>query len=216
MKKIIPSRLETGVQKFLYRTIGERIPEHVTPNQITLLGALGGFVGIICAALSGWNRWFLAGTICGLACHLICDDLDGYVARTRNRSSKAGGYFDLLTDILHITYLIIALAFAGVIHFHVAIFMVPVYALLMFTAMNYILHLDEFLFPRLGPIETHLFFAVICIMGIVYQGDWAIVFCGYACNPADIVVLAGGLLMYYEMIRLQIQLFQRLNQYDKK
>ncbi len=216
MKKIIPSRLETGVQKFLYRTIGERIPEHVTPNQITLLGALGGLVGIICAALSGWNRWFLAGTICGLACHLICDDLDGYVARTRNRSSKAGGYFDLLTDILHITYLIIALAFAGVIHFQVAIFMVPVYALLMFTAMNYILHLDEFLFPRLGPIETHLFFAVVCIIGIVYQGDWAIVFCGFVCNPADIVVLVGGLLMYYEMIQLQIQLFQRLNQYDKK
>ena len=216
MKKIIPSKLETGVQKFLYRTIGERIPEHVTPNQITLLGALGGGVGIICAALSGWNRWFLTGTICGLICHLVCDDLDGYVARTRNRSSKAGGYFDLLTDILHITYLIIALAFAGVIHFHVAIFMVPVYALLMFTAMNYILHLDEFLFPRLGPIETHLFFAVICIIGIADHGDWSIAFHGFVCNSADIIVLAGGVLMYYEMIRLQIQLFQRLDQYDKK
>ena len=36
MKKIIPSRLETRVQKFLYRTIGERIPARVTPNQITL------------------------------------------------------------------------------------------------------------------------------------------------------------------------------------
>ena len=161
MKKIIPSRLETRVQKFLYRTIGERIPARVTPNQITLVGALGGLAGIVCAALSGLNRWFLIGTICGLACHLVCDDLDGYVARTRNMSSKAGGYFDLLTDILHITYLIIALAFTGVIHFHVAILMVPVYALLMFTAMNYILHLDEFLFPRLGPIETHLFFALI-------------------------------------------------------
>lgn len=117
MKKIIPSRLETGVQKFLYRTIGERIPARVTPNQITLAGALGGLAGIVCAALSGLNRWFLIGTVCGLACHLVCDDLDGYVARTRNMSSKAGGYFDLLTDILHITYLIIALAFAGVIHF---------------------------------------------------------------------------------------------------
>ncbi len=38
MKKIIPSRLETRVQKFLYRTIGERIPARVTPNQITLVG----------------------------------------------------------------------------------------------------------------------------------------------------------------------------------
>lgn len=216
MKKIIPSKLETGVQRFLYKTVGERIPERVTPNQITLLGALGGLAGIVCAALSGWNRWFLIGTICGLVCHLVCDDLDGYVARTRNRSSKAGGYFDLLTDILHITYLIIALAFAGVIHFHVAVFMVPVYALLMFTAMNYILHLDEFLFPRLGPIETHLFFAVLCIMGMADHGGWVVAFCGFAYNPADILVLAGGVLMYYEMIRLQIQLFQRLSQHDKE
>ena len=216
MKKIIPSRLETRVQKFLYRTIGERIPARVTPNQITLVGALGGLAGIVCAALSGLNRWFLIGTICGLACHLVCDDLDGYVARTRNMSSKAGGYFDLLTDILHITYLIIALAFTGVIHFHVAILMVPVYALLMFTAMNYILHLDEFLFPRLGPIETHLFFALICIMGIVCPRGAGIEFYGFTYNLADFVVLAGGALMYYEMIRLQVQLFRRLRNCDRK
>lgn len=216
MKKIIPSRLETRVQKFLYRTIGERIPARVTPNQITLVGALGGLAGIVCAALSGLNRWFLIGTICGLACHLVCDDLDGYVARTRNMSSKAGGYFDLLTDILHITYLIIALAFTGVIHFHVAILMVPVYALLMFTAMNYILHLDEFLFPRLGPIETHLFFVLICIMGIVCRRGAGIEFYGFTYNLADFVVLAGGALMYYEMIRLQVQLFRRLRNCDRK
>ncbi len=216
MKKIIPSKLETGVQKFLYKTIGARIPQRVTPNQITLLGALGGLFGIVCAALSEWNRWFLIGTIAGLMCHLICDDLDGYVARTRNMCSEAGGYFDLLTDILHITYLIIALAFAGVIHFWTAIFMVPVYALMMFTAMNYILHLDEFLFPRLGPIETHLFFAGICLIGMADRGNWNFTLYKYVCNPADIVVLAGGVLMYYEMIRLQVQLFKRLRQHEKR
>ena len=84
---------------------------------------------------------------------MICDDLDGYVARTRNMTSTAGGYFDLLTDILHITYLIIALAFAGFVSFEISIFLVPVYALIIFTAMNYILYLKEFLFPRLGFIE---------------------------------------------------------------
>lgn len=216
MKKIIPSRLETGLQKLLYRTVGVRIPARVTPNQITLTGALGGLAGIVCAALSGWNRWFLAGTICGLACHLICDDLDGYVARTRNMTSRAGGYFDLLTDILHITYLIIALAFAGVIQFWTAILMVPVYALLMFTAMNYILHLDEFLFPRLGPIETHLFFAVICVAGIVCRSGRKTAFWGFTCSPADVILLGGGVLMYYEMVRLQIQLFRRLGAHDNK
>ena len=142
VKKIIPSKLETGFQQFLYKTVGVHIPKNMTPNQITLIGAIGGLIGIVCAFIAKWNPLFLIGTTCGLICHLICDDLDGYVARTRNMTSKAGGYFDLLTDILHITYLIIALAFAGFISFEIAIFLVPVYALIIFTAMNYILHLN--------------------------------------------------------------------------
>ena len=49
VKKIIPSKLETGFQQFLYKTIGVHIPEKMTPNQITLIGAIGGLVGIVCA-----------------------------------------------------------------------------------------------------------------------------------------------------------------------
>ena len=110
VKKIIPSKLETGFQKLLYATLGKMIPKWMTPNQITLIGALGGLCGIVCAFLSRISPLFLIGTICGLCCHLICDDLDGFVARSRNMTSKAGGYFDLLTDILHITYLIIEIS----------------------------------------------------------------------------------------------------------
>lgn len=216
VKKIIPSKLETGVQKLLYKTLGKHIPKSMTPNQITLIGAIGGLVGIVFAFLAKIHPLFLIGTICGLVCHLICDDLDGYVARERNMTSKAGGYFDLLTDILHITYLIIALAFSGFVSFYVAIFLVPVYALIIFTAMNYILYLKEFLFPRLGPIETHLFFAAVCIGSMIFKteplfciGEWGVRF-------ADIVFVIGGIPMYFEMIRLQIQLFGRLNKVDKE
>lgn len=215
VKKIIPSKLETGFQQLLYKTIGKHIPKSMTPNQITLIGALGGLVGIICAFLAKINALFLIGTILGMLCHLICDDLDGYVARTRNMTSKAGGYFDLLTDILHITYLIIALAFSGFISFEIAIFLVPVYALIIFTAMNYILYLKEFLFPRLGPIETHMFFIVLCI-GSMICGQSGILAVGeFSFKFADIVCLVGGIPMYYEMIRLQIQLFRRLKLQDE-
>lgn len=214
VKKIIPSKLETGFQQFLYKTVGKHIPKNMTPNQITLIGAIGGLFGILCAFLSKVNSLFLIGTICGLFCHLICDDLDGYVARTRNMSSTAGGYFDLLTDILHITYLIIALAFAGFVSFEISIFLVPVYALIIFTAMNYILYLKEFLFPRLGPIETHLFFIIICI-GSMICGSSALIKIGeLKLKFADMVFIVGGIPMYYEMIRLQIQLFRRLNKKD--
>lgn len=41
-KKIIPSKLETGFQQFLYKTVGKHIPKNITPNQITLIGAIRG------------------------------------------------------------------------------------------------------------------------------------------------------------------------------
>ncbi len=215
VKKIIPSKLETGFQQLLYKTLGKHIPKNMTPNQITLIGAIGGLIGIVFAFLSRINAYFLIGTICGILCHLICDDLDGYVARTRNMTSKAGGYFDLLTDILHITYLIMALAFAGFVRFEVAIFMVPVYALIIFTAMNYILYLKEFLFPRLGPIETHLFFIAICIGIMIWKTTELFTIKNIGFKFGDIVFIVGGIPMYYEMIRLQIQLFLRLNKQEK-
>ena len=147
---------------------------------------------------------------------MICDDIDGYVARTRNMTSTAGGYFELLTDILHITYLIIALAFAGFVSFEISIFLVPVYALIIFTSINYILYLKEFLFPRLGPIETHLFFVVLCIGSMVLGTSDIININGFGLKFADVVFIVGGIPMYYEMIRLQIQLFKRLSKKDEE
>lgn len=40
VKKIIPSKLETGFQKVLYNTLGKHIPKKMTPNQMTLVGAI--------------------------------------------------------------------------------------------------------------------------------------------------------------------------------
>lgn len=216
VKKIIPSKLETGFQQILYKTIGKHIPKNMTPNQITLIGALCGLFGIFCAFLSRANSLFLIGTIFGLTGHLICDDLDGYVARTRNMSSKAGGFFDLLTDILHVTYLLMGFAFAKLVSFQIAIFLVPVYGLLMFTAMNYVLYLKEFLFPRVGPIETHISLAVLCVGSMIFGTTKIITLFNFDFKFGDLVLIVGGVPMYFEMIRLQIQLFRRLKAAEQK
>lgn len=216
IKKIIPSPLEKKFQQFLYNIYGNHIPKKITPNQITLIGALGGLLGIVCVLLSKISPFFLVGTILGITCHLICDDLDGFVARTRKMSSYYGSYFDLLVDILHITLLIIALSFTGYINFKISIFLVPVYSLILFTAMNYILYFKEFLFPRIGPIETHLVFIVICIGSIFLNNNKVITFYKFSFTFADTLLIIGGILMYYEMIRLQIQLLRRLRLKDEK
>lgn len=214
VKKIVPSKIEHFFYGIIYKYIGERIPPKVTPNQITFAGAVGGLFGIVCAFLSGISIFFLIGTVLGIMCHFICDDLDGYIARKRNMTSLAGGYFDLLTDILHITYLIIGLSFAGIISFQTAIFMVPVYALIIFTAMNYIHYLGEFLFPRLGPAETHIFFIALCIGSMIFGTDSLFTIGSFGLKFADIVCIIGAIPMYYEMIRLEIQLFRRLSEKD--
>ena len=216
VKKIVPSKLENAFYLIVYNTFGKIIPKKMTPNQLTLIGSLGGLFGIICAFLSIINTLFLIGTIAGLLIHIICDDLDGFIARKRNMSSTAGAFFDLLTDILHITYLLIALSFSGIASFEITIFLVPVYAILMFTAMNYIRYLNEFLFPRLGPIETHLLFIVICILGMIFGTEPVLELCNFKFKVADVIFVVGGIPMYYEMIRLQIQLFKRLSVKDRE
>ena len=215
VEKIIPSILERGFQNFLYKTLGKHIPKKMTPNQITVIGAIGALFGIICAFLASIHMFLLFGTIAGLVCHVICDDLDGYVARTRNMTSKAGAYLDLLTDILHITFLIIGLAFSGVVDFRLAVFVAPLYAFIMFTSMNYILHLNEFLFPRLGPIETHLFFVAIAVSGIVLKGKALFTLGSFSISLGDLIGFVGAATMYFEAGRLQVILFKRLNKLDK-
>lgn len=214
VKKIVPSRLEKAIQQFLYRHLGDRIPERITPTQITLAGALGGLCGILCALLSRFSPYWLAGTVAGIVTHLVCDDLDGYIARKKGMTSRSGAYLDLLTDILHITLLIMALCYAGRISFEAGILLTPVYALIIFTAMNSILYLGEFPFPRVGPAETHLFFIGLCLLCMSAAGTASFTLFTMQIRITDGVFLAGGSVMIFEMVRLQIRLYCRLRKED--
>lgn len=215
VKKIIPSRLETGFQKFLYKYVGTHIPKSMTPNQVTLIGALGGLFAIISTFLTYISPFFFIGTLAGLALHLIADDLDGYVARTRNMSSKAGAYFDLITDVLFSTFLMLAFGLSPYASIEIMAFAAPVYGIVNVTAMNYIIYYNEFLFPRLGPIEAHITYALIALLSMVIGSDEIFSLFGIGIKAADIIIFVGLIPMYYEMIRLQIQLFKRLKADEK-
>lgn len=215
VKKIIPSRLETGFQKFLYKYVGTHIPKSMTPNQVTLIGALGGLFAIISTFFTYISPFFFIGTLAGLALHLIADDLDGYVARTRNMSSKAGAYFDLITDVLFSTFLILAFGLSPYASIEIMAFAAPVYGIVNVTAMNYIIYYNEFLFPRLGPIEAHITYALIALLSMVIGSGEIFSLFGIGIKAADIIIFVGLIPMYYEMIRLQIQLFKRLKADEK-
>lgn len=216
VKKIIPSKLETGFQQLLYKHVGVHIPKSLTPNDMTLIGAFGGLFAIIATLLANISPFFFIGTIIGLAVHLVADDLDGYVARSRGMSSREGAYFDLITDVLFSTFLLLSFGLTPYCHMAVAAFAAPLYGIINVTMMNYIIYYNEFLFPRLGPIEAHLAYASVCILGIIF-GDREIICIGSAgFTVMDIVMFIGMIPMYYEMFRMQIGLLRRLKETDKK
>ena len=216
VEKVIPSFFERALDKLTVNTIGRIIPSFVTPNMMTSFGAIGGAIGIAFAFLAKINPLFLIGTCCGVISHLVCDNLDGHIARKKNMKTKSGAYYDLLTDILHITYLLIALSFSEVINIKFAIFLVPVYALIIFTSMNEIHYLNKFSFPTLGPSETHLFFLALLIGSMITQCKPLFTFAGIDFKLGDIVIILGGIPMYFEMIRLQITVFARIRKSDKQ
>ena len=203
VKKMIPSKLETGFQQFLYKHVGKHIPKSLTPNDVTLIGALGGLFAVV-------------STLLGLAIHLVADDLDGYVARSRGMSSRAGAYFDLITDVLFSTFLILSFGLTPYCNMAVAAFGAPLYGVMNVTMMNYIIYFNEFQFPRLGPIEAHIAYAAAAVLAMVF-GDREWFFIGsFGVKTLDIVMFVGMLPMYYEMIRMAIRLFNRLKEADGK
>lgn len=215
VKKIIPSKLETGFQKFLYKHVGPHIPSWMTPNQVTLVGAIGCLLAIIFTLLTNISMFFFIGTIVGLIIHLVADDLDGYVARSRGMSSKEGAFFDLTVDVLFTTFLMISLGFTPYANMYVMVFAVPVYGVINVTMMNYIIYYNEFLFPKLGPIEAHLTYVLLCVLSMVFAGNSIFEFANQEFFIADIVVAIGLIPMYFEMFRLKVNLFNRLKKDSK-
>ncbi|MBO4775660.1 MAG: CDP-alcohol phosphatidyltransferase family protein [Lachnospiraceae bacterium] len=216
VKKVVHGLIEKLVDKIAITTLGRIVPSFVTPNLMTAVGAIGGLFGIVCAFLAKIHPLFLIGTCFGVCTHMICDSLDGYIARKRNISSKAGAYFDLLTDILHLTYLLIALAFSNVIDIRIVIFLVPVYALIIFTSMNEIHYLNVFSFPTLGPNETQLFFIALLVGSMITGCKPLFEIKGFGVKFGDIAALVGGIPMYFEMIRLQITIFNRIKKQEQE
>ncbi|WP_295154005.1 CDP-alcohol phosphatidyltransferase family protein, partial [uncultured Ruminococcus sp.] len=155
------------------------------------------------------------GTIAGLAVHLVADDLDGYIARSRGLSSKAGAYYDLIVDVLFSTFLIISIGVTPAAHLLPMALAAPLYGIINVTMMNYIIYFNEFQFPRLGPIEAHLSYTAIAICAMIFGGKEVITVAGHGATVVDILAVIAMIPMYYEMIRMIITLYKRLEESQK-
>jgi len=88
----------------------------------------------------------------------------------------------------------------------------PLYGIMNVTMMNYIIYFNEFQFPRLGPIEAHISYTVIAICAMIFKGKEVFTVFGHGVTVVDIIAVIAMIPMYYEMIRMMIALFKRLEE----
>jgi len=206
--KQIPSVLENAFAKLTDRW-ADRLPGWMTPNQITAAGFALGTAGAACFALASLCRWLFIGAIVGVTAHILADNFDGYVARKRGKCSRAGAYFDIMSDVLVTTFCIIGIGLGGYAKIRIAIFLVPLYGIYYITALHSIYLLGTFPFPRMGPFAIPLSFIAVAVLNLVF-GEITIELGSFSFNVTD-CFLAGGLVIEaIELTELGVKLVRAL------
>lgn len=112
LKALCLKETEAPASRWVYRRVSipvtwllVRTP--VTPNQVTLVSAIVGLVGVWAVASPWMGRWWmpLAGILL-FQWSIVLDHVDGEVARAKRMGSPAGYYFDnfVMEVLLHLAW----------------------------------------------------------------------------------------------------------------
>ena len=212
--KTVPSILENKFADFTYRFV-KYIPMSVHPNVVPGIGLICGLLGAFCFFLGSFSRWFFLPAILGMITHIVCDNFDGYMARTRNMQSARGGFFDLMSDILVCTVSVLCIGLSSFGHMEIAAFGAPLYGIHMVATLHYIMHFNEFPFPPFGPFEIHCTYIIIAVLNAVFGSVTVFHIGDFPFLLDDIVLLPAAIGAAIEVARMGIVLFFRLKREGK-
>ena len=143
--------------------VAERMPRHIGPDHLTVLGLTSQIGAGICYTLAARNRYALLGVISCLALNWLGDSLDGTLARVRScQRPRYGFYVDHIVDSFGALALMGGLALSRYMHPWIAIGLLV--AFLMLSIQSYLAThaLGEFRlsFWRFGPTELRILLAI--------------------------------------------------------
>ncbi len=212
--KTVPSLLERKFADFNYK-FAYLIPETVHPNVVTTVGIIAGLFGALCFFLGTFSKWFFVGSIVGLLIHIVCDNLDGYMARTRNQKSLRGGFYDIMSDTLVCTFTLLFIGLSSYGHLEFAAFGAPMYGIHMLCTMHFIMIYNEFPFPPFGPFEIHMMYIITAILNLIL-GPVTLFHIGtFPVMLVDIIMIPVLLGAAIEVCRMAFTLFFRLKRDGK-
>jgi archaetidylinositol phosphate synthase len=142
-----------GLMAFFARRLAPRLPNWVTPNQLTLASLLAMLLAGLCFYLAGRAPGWFVPALLALYVHWLADDLDGALARARKLTSERGFFLDLYLDALGYTALFLGIAFASYTSFILPACYLLVIQLQELLLLHRILLRQEFVIPFPGPSE---------------------------------------------------------------
>jgi len=148
--------------RVLWNPIVEKIPSSITPNSITVCGAIFVFISgfFVWFAVQG-HPWAYLGTALFIFLYMTCDNIDGIHARRTGQSSQLGEFLDHWLDALAMVVINMGIIFSLEIN-DCFLLMVAISVTLSFFATiweHY--HTGVFYSGRLGTNEGLLL--IICL-----------------------------------------------------
>jgi phosphatidylglycerophosphate synthase len=160
--RINQSPLADAEKDFLTR-VARRLPESVTPDRLTFLGAAAQLMAGVGYALARLNKLWLLAVIGFLFLNWLGDSLDGTLARVRNRQRpRYGFYVDHMIDSFGSLALMGGLALSGYMHPAIANGLLVAFLLLSIQSYlaTYTLGVFQLSFWSFGPTELRILLAI--------------------------------------------------------
>jgi phosphatidylglycerophosphate synthase len=145
--------------------LAARIPGHVSPNQLTILGLVGAALAFLGLTLSHFGAAWLMLAVVGLTMNWVGDSLDGTLARLRKIERPRYGFFvDHMTDVGAQALVVLGMGLSPYLRFELSCLVLIAYLVMtIFTLIR--LHVDHTLclaYGGVGPTELR----VMLIAGI--------------------------------------------------
>jgi phosphatidylglycerophosphate synthase len=202
--------LTAEAEKRVLVWIAERLPRSITPDHLTLLGLLAFlFGGISYALVPRSPLWLHAVNVC-LVLNWLGDSLDGTVARVRKRlRPRYGFYVDHMVDALASLFLLVGLAFSGLVTPGLALALLLAYYFLTIN-MGFATHalgVFKISFGLLGGTELRILLMLVNLLVLSqprfgWDGREVLVF--------DVVAVAGTAGVAFTALRSLAQVTKRL------
>ncbi len=191
----VNSSLLANAERRALVAIAARLPGWCTPNAMTMLGVLGGFVVVLGYVLSRETSAWLHLANAGLVIHWLGDSLDGTLARIRAiERPRFGFYLDQVIDALGNVLIALGVGLSPVARLDVALFVLATFHMLSIQVYVRAIVDREFHMAvgRLGPTEMRVGIVTMNI-GILVFGAPRLPWVSFAATWCDVVMLATGL-----------------------